>query len=329
MNARCRRFGILPGDPSGIGYEITVRALGEYVRSGGISAAFIVYADGALFERARGMFAPEIDAAPVQTPEAIGEAGVYCVEVAGDNAAISPGVVSAEAAMCAHRAINRCASDVLNGLIDGICTGPIHKGAMRLANIGEIGHTEMLAKAFHVDDPITLFLTNGLRIFFYTRHLSLRQAIDALDEDRIVAFVKTIQGHMRQLGFNAPRLALAALNPHAGDGGQFGDEEKCILTPAARRLRACGVDISDPIGADSAFYLASRGKFDAVVSLYHDQGHIAAKTYDFDRTISATLGLPVLRTSVDHGTAMDIAWKGIAQHISMKTALDALLTYGR
>lgn len=322
-----RRFGVLPGDPAGIGYEIAVKALREYDEAGALPAAFVVYAHAGLFELARARYAPKMQIARARTPGEIDGTGIYYIDVGYGDDDIAPGVVSAQAARCAHRAIERCTLDVTNGDIDGICTGPIHKGAMRLANIGEIGHTEMLAHAFDAPNPITLFLTNDLRIFFYTRHLSLRQAIDALDVEQLVAFGETINVHMRQLGFTSPHLALAALNPHASDGGQFGDEEERILVPAANRLRRLGIDISDPIGADSVFYLASRGKYDAVVSLYHDQGHIAAKTYDFDRTISATLGLPVLRTSVDHGTAMDIAWRGMAQHVSMKTALDALLRY--
>ena len=132
---------------------------------------------------------------------------------------------------------------------------------------------------------------------------------------------------MMQLGFNKPHLAMAALNPHASDGGQFGTEEAEILIPAAEILRNIGVDISDPIGADSVFAQAAEGRFDAVMSLYHDQGHIAAKTYDFERTISATLGLPCLRTSVDHGTAFDIAWQNKAQSISMTTAIETLIRY--
>ena len=133
---------------------------------------------------------------------------------------------------------------------------------------------------------------------------------------------------MKHLGFTRPRLAMAALNPHAGDGGQFGNEEIDILIPAAKKIRSLGIDMTDPIGADSVFAQAASRKYDAVLSLYHDQGHIAAKTYDFERTISATLGLPCLRTSVDHGTAMDIAWMGKAQELSMITAIQKLIQFG-
>ncbi len=327
MTRALRRLAALPGDPAGIGYEIAAKALALYSDANAPQTAFAVYADGDLFARAADRFAPNLRIVASRSPRDISAPGVYIIDVPARGGDILPGTVSAQAALCAHRAIERCAADVLSGDIGGICTGPIHKGAMRLAQIGEIGHTEMLSRAFDAPNPTTLFIANDLRIFFYTRHLSLREAIDALDCDRIVAFGQTVSRHMRNLGFASPRLALAALNPHAGDNGQFGTEETRILIPAARRLRELNIDISDPIGADSVFYLASRRKFDAVISLYHDQGHIAAKTYDFERTISATLGLPVLRTSVDHGTAMDIAWQGKAQAVSMKTAIDVLMQF--
>ena len=322
-------IAVVPGDPAGIGYEITAKALAELQADGGLNGCrAVVYAHERLFREACARFAPGLEMDPVVTygreaqPERIcvRDAGIYIRD-------FRAGVLDAECARCAHSALMMSAADVKSGYADGICTGPIHKGAMRMAGISEIGHTEMLASAFGVRDPMTLFITRELRIFFYTRHLSLRQAIDALNVHDLVAFGQRMDVQTRRLGISKPRFALAALNPHASDGGQFGSEEAEILIPAARMMRDLGIDITDPIGADSVFAQAAQGWYDAVLSLYHDQGHIAAKTYDFERTISATLGLPCLRTSVDHGTAMDIAWKGRAQHVSMKTAIQALLRY--
>lgn len=346
-----KRFAILPGDAASIAYEITAKALDALIRQEereerektsscansipstrdkARACAFVVYADYALFMRACRAFAPNFIPTLISSPKDIQFPGIYIVDIPIQSWVDSnAGTLCAASAKGAHDAILRAADDVKNAWIDGICTGPIHKGAMRLAHIDEIGHTEMLGKAFGVPNPITLFITRDLRIFFYSRHLSLRQAIDALDCDKIVAFAQSIHAHMKQLGFSSPKLALAALNPHASDGGQFGDEETRILLPAVQILRNIGIDISEPIGADSVFTLCARKKFNAVLSLYHDQGHIAAKTYDFERTISATLGLPVLRTSVDHGTALDIAWKGKAQAISMQTALEQLVALVR
>ncbi|MBQ9241955.1 MAG: 4-hydroxythreonine-4-phosphate dehydrogenase PdxA [Proteobacteria bacterium] len=322
-------IGVAPGDPSGIGYEITAKALADLRREGVLDGCrVVVYAHEGLFRKASARFAPGLELASAGT--AVREALPESISVRDAGISIDgfrPGVLDADCARCAHQALMKCAADAKSGAIDGICTGPIHKGAMRLAGISEIGHTEMLASAFGAEDPMTLFITRALRIFFYTRHLSLRQAIDALDVDRLVAFGVRMDAQTRQLGIKSPKFAMAALNPHAGDGGQFGTEEAEILIPAARALRLRGIDITDPIGADSVFAQAAQGRYDAVLSLYHDQGHIAAKTYDFERTISATLGLPCLRTSVDHGTAMDIAWQGIAQCVSMKTAICELLKY--
>lgn len=326
---RMKAVAVAPGDPAGIGYEITARAL-EEMREGLSDEIVAVYGSRDIFHRAVSAFAPGLSVQDVGGVEDADEKGrVYVIDVMPefDAGRFEPGVIAAENASCAHRALMRIIEDVGRGFVGGICTGPIHKGAMRLAGVPEIGHTEILAKGFGAEHPMTLFITRELRIFFYSRHLSLRDAIDALNVDGLYEFGRRMDAHIREIGFEHPRLAMAALNPHASDGGQFGSEEAEILVPAAERLRRSGVDITDPIGADSVFAQAAEGRFDAVLSLYHDQGHIAAKTYDFARTISATLGLPVLRTSVDHGTAFDIAWQGKAQSVSMVTALRALLRY--
>ncbi len=326
---RPKRIAIAPGDPAGIGYEITVKALSE-CSSGLQSLACIVYAQDILWERAVRLFTPELKYVQIKCPEeAVHSGTVYLInsDAEFDVSEFLPGELQKACAACAYCALTMIIKDVVRGQVDGICTGPIHKGAMRLAGVKDIGHTEILANGFGSKHPMTLFLTRNLRIFFLTRHLSLREAIDALSVERVVEFGVQMHDQMKQLGFDKPVLAMAGLNPHAGDGGQFGGEEIGILIPAAGRLRELGVNITDPIGADSVFSQAASGRYDAVMALYHDQGHIAAKTYDFERTISATLGLVCLRTSVDHGTAFDIAWQGKAQSISMQTAIEALVYY--
>ena len=326
-----KRIAIAPGDPAGIGYEITAKALYQHELQNQLAeynTIPIVYANLPLFYKAIAQFTPGLMVTKIDYPVQAEEPGnIYIIDSGKPIAHFEPGVMSGDCAFCAHQALEEICRDVKKHGVDGICTGPIHKGAMRMAGVPEIGHTEMLAKALDASSPVTMFITRNLRIFFYSRHLSLRQAIDALDCGRVVEFGQTMHKHMMQLGFKKPHLAMAALNPHASDGGQFGTEEAEILIPAAEILRNIGVDISDPIGADSVFAQAAEGRFDAVMSLYHDQGHIAAKTYDFERTISATLGLPCLRTSVDHGTAFDIAWQNKAQSISMTTAIETLIRY--
>jgi len=203
----------------------------------------------------------------------------------------------------------------------GIATAPINKESIKLYGISEIGHTEILAGLTNSINPVTMFVVDKMKIFFYTRHVSLREAIEKLDVDSIYDSLVLSYKSMISLGYEKPVIALAALNPHASDGGLFGNEENDILKPACEKAKMKGINVIGPVPADSVFHQCLEGKYDAVVSLYHDQGHIAAKTYNFFKTISVTLGLPFIRTSVDHGTAFDIAWKGIANPLSMIEAI--------
>jgi 4-hydroxythreonine-4-phosphate dehydrogenase len=188
------------------------------------------------------------------------------------------------------------------------------------ARVPYIGHTEMLGALTGVADPLTMFETLGLRVFFLTRHVSLRKACDLVTKERLVEYIERCSAALAGLGLKG-ELVVAGLNPHCGEHGLFGDEEGREIAPAIAEARARGVAVAGPVGADSVFHLAKIGRYAAVLSLYHDQGHIACKTLDFERTVSLTLGLPFLRTSVDHGTAFDIAWKGEASAVSMVEAL--------
>ncbi|MDX9724233.1 MAG: 4-hydroxythreonine-4-phosphate dehydrogenase PdxA [Myxococcota bacterium] len=302
-----KRIALSVGDPAGIGPEIAIRAaVAPSVRQ---QLQPILVGPGTLLEdTARGLGI---------VPSTLLIEDVDCP----DLASVKPGQLSAAAGLAAYLAIERAVQLCRSHRADAICTAPIHKGALRLAGIHDVGHTELLSRLLDGPEGLTLFITASLRIFFFSRHLSLRQAIDALNVEDLAAFAERAHRALTQLGFERPSLALAALNPHAGDGGQFGDEETRILAPAVSLAQSRGVRLSGPWPADSVFHQAAEGSFDAVLSLYHDQGHIAAKTRDFHGTVSATLGLPVLRTSVDHGTAMDIAGRGIAEPRSMIAAL--------
>jgi 4-hydroxythreonine-4-phosphate dehydrogenase len=173
----------------------------------------------------------------------------------------------------------------------------------------------MIAALFNTPDDrvFTLFILDKLRIFFLTRHHSLAKAIEKITEDSVVNALQECYQLSAQLALSSPRLALAALNPHAGENGILGHEENDILKPALERVRALGIEVAGPVPADAVFYQCRQGRYDAVLSLYHDQGHVAAKTVDFYGTVSCTLGYPVIRTSVDHGTAFDIAGRWIAE----------------
>ncbi len=174
---------------------------------------------------------------------------------------------------------------------------------------------------------MTLFMVRALRIFFLTRHISFRQIPDALDQKSILSALPLCELYLRQLGVDAPRLAVAALNPHGGEDGLFGREEIEVLIPAVERARASGCNVHGPVPADSVFHQCLAGKYDGVLSLYHDQGHIAAKTLDFHGTVSLSMGLEFLRTSVDHGTAFDIAGQGVADARGMVAAVMAAARY--
>ncbi len=303
------RVAITMGDPAGIGPEIVIAAVSDRLVLS--SCKPVVIGSRIILDRCTRV---------VGLSNLPSEVEVVSIDTEGvDN--IRLGQVSREAGIAAEAYIRKACELALERQIEAIATAPINKESLRLAGVPHIGHTEMLAAYFGSSDPITMFITGAMRIFFLSRHMSLHDAVHYVSKDRVYKFIKRVDDAMRSLGFNKPRIGLAALNPHASDGGQFGDEEEKHLIPAATLARAEGIDCSDPIGADSVFHMALEGRFDCVISLYHDQGHIAAKTRDFYGTVTATLGLPVLRTSVDHGTALDIAWKGIANPVSMKTAI--------
>jgi 4-hydroxythreonine-4-phosphate dehydrogenase len=215
----------------------------------------------------------------------------------------------------------------MSGLVDAIATTPINKESIKAAKIDFIGHTEMLAALTGVNNPMTMFQTRNLRVFFFSRHLSLRQACDAITKDRLVECLQECDHALRRLKESSRKIAVAGLNPHCGEHGLFGSEEGREIEPAIAEARKLGIDAVGPVSADSVFHQALQGRFDAVLSLYHDQGHIATKTLDFERTISVTLGLPFIRTSVDHGTAFDIAGQGKASAVSMIEAIRLAAVY--
>ena len=215
------------------------------------------------------------------------------------------GKISAAGGETAFRAVEKAVGLVRDACCDAVVTAPLNKESLRAAGVPYIGHTEILAGLTQSEDPLTVFLTGKLCVFFFTRHLPLSRCRDTL----------------REWGIAHPKLAVAGFNPHCGEHGLLGSEEMRAVEPAVRAAAAEGVDAVGPIGADSVFAQAAEGRYDAVVSLYHDQGHIACKTLDFHRTVSVTAGLPFLRVSVDHGTAFDIAGTGQADAAGMKEAV--------
>lgn len=302
------------GDPAGVGPEITVRALAD-PEVAKLQRA-IVIGDHGVVAQAVEKVAPQLEIRLLEDPRDVsGEPGTLdLLDLGNVPGEVRHGSIDAVYGRAAMDYIERSAELVKQGLADGIVTGPINKEAIRAAGATVPGHTELLAQHFGVDiDRVfTMFVLERMRIFFLTRHHSLRDAIDLIDEESVFAGLVQIQELMRSLGYEEPKLAVAALNPHAGEHGLMGHEEDEIISPAIERARDRGIRVVGPVPADSVFWQARQGSHDAVLSLYHDQGHIAAKTVSFFSTVSCTLGLPVIRTAAEHGTAFDIAGRWIA-----------------
>jgi 4-hydroxythreonine-4-phosphate dehydrogenase len=321
-------LAVTMGDPAGIGPEIAVRALLDpEVR--GVSRAFVI-GDARVLDQALRICGLNARLNRIDGPEALADAdGVIDVlhQESCDPAVLKLGQIQPLGGEAAFASIRASIDLAMAGRIAGVATTPINKESLKAAKIPFIGHTEMFAEYTGAKEEMTMFTISGLKIFFLTRHVSLRRACELITEDRVAKGIDNCIKALHQLGYDSPHLAVAALNPHGGEDGMFGDEEIKGVKPAISAARARGLNVSGPVPADSVFYLALKGRYDAVLSLYHDQGHIAAKMLDFHKTISVTLGLPILRTSVDHGTAFDIAGTGTASAVSMIEAIKVAAEY--
>ncbi len=231
------------------------------------------------------------------------------------------GAVSAASGRAAVEYVLRGADLALAGAVEGIVTAPLNKEAMMLAGFHWAGHTELLADRTGSGNVTMMLTGNGLRVVHVSTHVSLSEAIRRVTHKRVREVVELAYQALRGLGIATPRIAVAGLNPHAGEGGMFGDEDLEIIAPAVAAERESGRDVTGPLPPDTIFWRARRGEFDAVVAMYHDQGHIPMKLMGFDEGVNISIGLPIIRTSVDHGTAFDIAGRGIARHASMVEAL--------
>lgn len=343
---------VTPGDPAGVGPELACLALLGPDGPGLYAACRpLVLADPRILERAyracltagrlrapAGAQAPGA-ALPFRLVEDPATGGYTCGTVdvlpAGrcDPAEAPWGRVAAAAGRAAADALRRACDLALAGAVDALATGPIHKVALRAAGIPHLGHTELLAAWTGAARPETVFRVPRPGggppwfIFFLTRHVPLAEAVGSLTVEGVVAGIASAAAGLRRLSRGSgARLALAALNPHAGEDGLLGHEERDVLEPAVARARAQGIAVDGPVPADAVFPQAAAGRFDGVLALYHDQGHIAAKAFDLYGTVSLTLGLPFLRTSVDHGTAFDLAGTGRANPRSLVEAIRAAAT---
>lgn len=324
-------LAITMGDPAGIGPEIIARAFRQGVAPGGF-----VVGDLGVMQRAARLVAPMMPLARIESPADLPAVPPNCLPVFEPSglpsglAELPWGQVDARAGAAAARCIEAAAGFAMRGEVAGIVTGPIHKEALHAAGVDFPGHTEMLqslAAAGGALPPVRMMLANEqLRTVLVTIHMSLRRAIDAVTFGNVLQTIRIAHAFGSRLGLSQPRIAVAGLNPHAGEGGLFGDEEQAIIAPAIRAAQAEGIAASGPFAPDTVFMRARNapdhaGEFDIVVAMTHDHGLIPVKYLGVEDGVNVTLGLPFVRTSPDHGTAFDIAGRGVADARSLGAAI--------
>ena len=320
-------IGITMGDPAGIGPEIIVKSLS----AGDIFEVCrpVVIGDMEVIKKAISIckLNTEINVIDKPAKGRFKTGALDLIDMKNVGSDLKIGEIQAAGGNAAYDYIKRSVEMALSQEIDAVATAPINKESLRAAGIELVGHTEIFAALTDTADPLTMFEVRNMRVFFLTRHVSLARACTLITEDRLTDYITRCTEALGQLGITEGTMAVAGLNPHSGEHGLFGNEEILQIEPAVMKARANGYNVAGPIGADSVFHLALQGRFNSVLSLYHDQGHIATKTLDFERTISLTLGLPFLRTSVDHGTAFDIAGTGKASAVGMTEAINLAAKY--
>jgi 4-hydroxythreonine-4-phosphate dehydrogenase len=315
------------GDPAGIGPEVVLKALTH--REVCSRARPLVIGDRSTLERAakwvgatqltydiiddvsRGLYRP---GTVTMLDPGMAPADGYPV-----------GVVSAEAGRAAVEYVFRACDLALEGKVDAVVTAPLNKAAMHAAGYAYAGHTELLAERTRADRVSMLLVGPSLRVVHVSTHVALVEAIKRVTRQRVEEVIEIAHESCIALGIDEPRIAVAGLNPHASEAGLFGDEEAREIMPAIVAARARGLDVSDPQPPDTVFLRATKGEWDIVVAMYHDQGHVPMKLLAFDSGVNVSIGLPILRTSVDHGTAFDIAGTGTASESSMLAAIDVAL----
>lgn len=293
---------VTPGDPAGIGPEVTAKALAAQPPDRPV----VIVGAGAPMVAEAARHGLELPVAPQVLPTA------GCVLWPTDDADEAPEVAALRVSVAA----------CLDGRGAALVTGPIHKARLAARGFHHAGHTDFLGELCGVDRPVMAFVGGQLRVALVTVHLPLSAVPAAVTTERVLHTIRTAHDALvHQLGLAAPRLAVCGLNPHAGDDGLLGHEDRDVVAPAVEAARADGLDARGPVSAEAAFRAAMAGEVDLVVAMYHDQGLAPLKAVDFGRSVNWTLGLPIVRTSVDHGTADDLAGRGVADPSSMQAAL--------
>lgn len=315
-------IAITMGDAAGIGPEITVKALlSKQIYA--LCRPLVIGDASILAHTIHWLNTPSklnIVSAPDKTKGQYGAIDVldlHNLEVKE----VKVGKICKACGKAAMEYIAAAAELALQGKVPALVTAPINKEATVQAGYGDIGHLEYLARVSHATEYATMLVSGKLRAVHLTTHHSLRDACNLVTRERVLARIKLTDTSFRKWGVAHPRIGVAALNPHGGEGGMFGREEIEHIAPAVKEAQEMGIDARGPFPADSIFVRAINGEFDAVLAMYHDQGHIPVKVHGFEQSVSVALGLPFVRTSVDHGTAFDIAGKGIASSRSMEESI--------
>jgi len=294
------------GDPVGIGPELAVKAAADPALQQ--TAELILYGCPEIIRAAAARFTPGF------TPS-INPVGALTMD------SFQPGELNPECGLAAMHAVTTAVEDALARRVDGIVTAPMNKAAVNRAGVAFTGHTELIAEMCGVKDYAMMQSAGGLRVVFVTTHIALAKVASAVTAERIIRVAQLLNDVCRREGVAAPRLAAAAINPHAGENGYMGTEDETVTKPALAAIRNQGIEIDGPFPPDTLFIPSTLQRYDGIVSMYHDQGHIPFKMLAFDRGVNSTLGLPIIRTSPDHGTAFEIAWQGKANTGSLFAAV--------
>ena len=320
-------LAITMGDAAGIGPEVTAKTLIDpamYEKC----RPFVVGNTDAMNDALR-LIKSDLKAVKLQTLEDVdgnyGQVEVFDLNNL-DYSAITYGQLSEQSGNATVEWILKAGELAATGAIQAICTAPINKEACNLAGHKDIGHMEIFQSQTGAKDVATMLMARQLRVVHLTTHRSLRVACDYVTKENVLGKIMLTNEHFKRWGYPEPRIGVAALNPHASDGGLLGDEEFDEIRPAVQEAKANGVLVEGPVPADTVFNQNIDGKFDVCLAMYHDQGHIPIKVHDWERSVSVNLGLPFIRTSVDHGTAFDIAGKGIADHVSMMESIKVAIS---
>ena len=315
-------IAVTMGDPAGIGPEILAKTFSEESFHED-NRAFVV-GDAGVLGRAVNLLGLPLRVNEVSRPEeARSEPGSVDVLQVGELPEGLPfGELDPRAGAAAFEYVRKATELALEGSVGSVATAPLNKEAMHLGGFKYPGHTEILAELTGTEDYAMMLVTEELRVIHVSTHVSLREAIERVRPERELAVIRLARDALSKMDVKEPKIAVAGLNPHAGENGLFGDEDAERIAPAVAEAREEGIDVTGPHPPDTVFARARKGEFDMVVVQYHDQGHIPIKLMGFEGGVNVTVGLPFFRTSVDHGTAFDIAGTGRADHSSMRAAIE-------